>query len=321
MRQKSPYKQQLNKDKEPEFYEIKDFCYYLEGEKRLAYNTIVSYQNDLNKYALYLKKYKNIEDIDLIEEKDINDYILSLKRGGFSSVSISRKISAIKAFHKFCFNELRGIHDNPAKNIKSLKRESHLPNVLSVGEIEMLINVIDDTTILGKRDKAIFELLFSSGMRISELTELTLKQLHFQDKYIIVFGKGSKERLVPLGEVALTYLRNYLNVRNSLLKITTDLVFLNYQGKHLSRNYIFTLLKKYAIEAGINKDISPHTLRHSYATALIENGADLRVVQTLLGHEDISTTAIYTHISDKKLQNDYLKTHPMAKGDKKDEKI
>lgn len=313
MRIKSPYKQPLNKDKDPEYYEIKDFCYYLSGEKRLSDNTVKSYENDLNKYAYYLKKYKHLDDPTYISEKDINDYILTLKKNGFTARSISRKISAIKSFHHFCFNELRGFDNNPAKNIKTLKKETHLPNVLSTSEVELLINSIDPNTNLGKRDLAIFELLFSSGMRISELTELTLRQIHFQERYIIVFGKGSKERLVPFGEMAASRLRDYFNIRNELIKMPTDLVFLNYKGAHLSRNYIFRLVKEYALKAHINKDISPHTLRHSYATALIENGADLRVVQTLLGHEDISTTAIYTHISDKKLQNDYLNSHPLAK--------
>ena len=317
MRQKSHYKQQLNKDKEPEYYEIKDFLWYLRGEKFLSENTIKSYESDLNKYAYYLKKYRAKEDPAFIDTKDIEAYILTLKKNGFSSRSISRKISAIKAFHKYCVMDIKGFDEDPSKMIKTPKKELLLPKTLSYQEVVTIINSIDTSTIIGIRNKAILELMFSTGMRISEVTELKLKQLHLQKGYVIILGKGDKERFAPLGDEAISALKLYLANRNELAKIPSELVFLNYQGKHLSRNYLYTFISNQAVKAGINKDISPHTIRHSFATVLLNNGASLRMVQEMLGHEDISTTQIYTHIENKELKEKYNRMHPMAKKEDK----
>ena len=313
-RKKSPYKQIANKDKEPTFYEIKDFEYYLTGEKMLSVNTANSYTSDLNLYAEYLIKYRKINDPRDVLKEDIEAYLLTLKRNGFESRSISRKLTSIKAFHKFCFRELRGFKEDPSQYIKGSKKENHLPTVLTTEEILALIDAVDVKTDIGIRNKAILEVLYSTGMRISELTELKLNQIHLNQKYLIALGKGNKERICPLGDPAIIALRKYLeNVRLKLSKTPSDLCFLNYQGKHLSRNYLFRLIKDLAIKANINKEISPHTIRHSFATHLLENDVSLRMVQTMLGHEDISTTQIYTHIETNRLKDIYNKAHPLSK--------
>lgn len=315
----SPYKQVLNKDKEPVFYEIKEFILYLMGEKMLSQNTANSYETDLNKYCEYLRKYRNIFDVADITKEDIEAYLVMLKKNGFTASSIARKLTSIKKFHAFCVNEYREVKDDPSKLISSSKKEIHLPEVLSIEEIELLINSIDTRTDVGIRNKAIIETLYCTGMRISELTELKLSQIHLNKKYLIAYGKGQKERICPLGEEAVIALRKYISeVRIKMVHTPTDLCFVNYQGKHLSRNYLFKYIKELALKAGINKEISPHTLRHSFATHLLQNDVSLRVVQAMLGHENISTTQIYTHIENEHLKQVYIKAHPMSENKKKE---
>ncbi len=319
-RQKSPYKQELNINKEPLFYEIKEFVLHLMGEKMLSSNTAKSYETDLNKYCEYLKKYRNIIDIIDISKDDIEAYLITLKKNGFTSASIARKLTAIKKFHAFCLNEIDDIKDDPAKLISSSKKEVHLPEVLTIEEIEMLINAIDTTTEVGIRNKAIIETLYCTGMRISELTELKLSQIQLNRKYLIAYGKGQKERICQLGDEAILALRKYITeIRIKWVHVPTDLCFLNYQGKHLSRNYLFKYIKELAVKAGINKEISPHTLRHSFATHLLQNDVSLRVVQEMLGHENISTTQIYTHIENEHLKQVYMKAHPMSEKKNKED--
>lgn len=319
-RQSSPYKQVLNKDKQPPFYEIKEFILYLVGEKMLSKNTASSYETDLNKYSEYLKKYRNIYDVADITKDDIESYLTSLKKGGFTAASIARKLTSIKKFHAFCVTEYREIKDDPAKLITSGKKEAHLPEVLTVEEIEMLINAIDTTTDVGIRNKAIIETLYCTGMRISELTELKLSQIQLNRKYLIAYGKGQKERICQLGDEAVLALRKYISeIRIKMVHVPTDLCFVNYQGKHLSRNYLFRYIKELALKAGITKEISPHTLRHSFATHLLQNDVSLRVVQAMLGHENISTTQIYTHIENEHLKQVYMKAHPMSEKNKEEE--
>lgn len=313
-RVKSPYKQQLNKDKEPEFYEIMDYSLFLVGEKMLSENTRSSYVSDLNLYAKYLKKYRKIFDAKDVSQEDIEAYILTLKRNNLSSTSIARKLTAIKGFHSYCLKEIRGFKNDPAKNIATSKKDKKLPEVLSVEEIELLLNNIYTNSDIGIRNKAIFETLYSTGMRISELTELKLAQIHLNQKYLIAYGKGQKERICPLGEEAIIALREYISkVRIKLSKTPSDLCFLNYKGEHLSRNYLFRYLKDLANKVGIKKEISPHTIRHSFATHLLSNDVSLRMVQAMLGHEDISTTQIYTHIEKDRLKEIYENAHPMSK--------
>ena len=319
-REASAFKQIPNKDKEPIFYEIKEFVLYLVGEKMLSQNTASSYESDLNKYAEYLKKYRNIYDVADITKEDVESYLSSLKRGGFTASSIARKLTSIKKFHAFCITEYREIKEDPAKLISSSKKETHLPEVLTLEEILMLLEAIDTSTDVGVRNKAIIETLYCTGMRISELTELKLSQIQLNKKYVIAYGKGQKERMCQLGDDAVIAIRKYLTeVRIKWIHTPTDLCFLNYQGKHLSRNYIFRYIKELAVKAGITKQISPHTLRHSFATHLLQNDVSLRVVQAMLGHENIQTTQIYTHIENEHLKSVYMKAHPMSKNNKEEE--
>lgn len=317
----SPYKQIPNKDKEPVFYEIKEFVFYLTGEKMLSKNTATSYETDLVKYCEYLKKYRNILEVGDISKEDIEAYLTMLKKNGFTATSISRKLTSIKKFHAFCLNEYpKDVKDDPAKLISGAKKEIHLPEVLTVEEMEVLISNIDTNSEIGIRNKAILEILYCTGMRISELTELKLAQIHINQRYLIALGKGNKERICYLGDEAIYWLRKYISeVRIKHIHVPTDLCFLNYQGTHLSRNYIFKYLKELAVKSGINKEISPHTIRHSFATHLLQNDVSLRMVQEMLGHENISTTQIYTHIENERLKEVYMSTHPLSKKDKKEE--
>lgn len=321
-RVKSHFKQIPNKDKEPVFFEIKEFVYYLTGEKMLSNNTAVSYETDLNKYCEYLKKYRNVFDVADITKEDIEAYLAMLKKNGFTATSIARKLTSIKKFHAFCLNEYpKEVKDDPAKLISASKKEAHLPEVLTIEEIDMLIKAVDINTDIGIRNKAILEVLYSTGMRISELTELKLAQIHLNQKYLIALGKGNKERICYLGDEAIASLRTYITkVRVKHLSTPTDLCFLNYQGTHLSRNYLFKYLKELAVKAGINKEISPHTIRHSFATHLLQNDVSLRMVQEMLGHENISTTQIYTHIENERLKEVYMNAHPMSEKNRKENK-
>lgn len=320
-RVKSPFKQIPNKDKDPVFFEIKEFVFYLTGEKMLSANTANSYETDLNKYCEYLNKNRTVFEVADIKKSDIEAYLSLLKKNGFTATSIARKLTAIKKFHAFCLNEYpREIKDDPSKLISFSKKETHLPEVLTIEEIDLLINSIDTTTEVGIRNKAILEVLYSTGMRISELTELKLAQIHLNQKYLIALGKGNKERICHLGDEAISALKKYItDVRIKHLHVPTDLCFLNYQGTHLSRNYIFKYIKELAKKANINKDISPHTIRHSFATHLLQNDVSLRMVQEMLGHENISTTQIYTHIENERLKEVYMNAHPMSGKNKKGE--
>lgn len=309
----SIYKRQLKKDKEPSFFEITDFKYYLQGDLRREENTVLSYESDLNQYGTYLKKYRNIFEANEIRKEDIEAYILTLKRNKISSSTISRKLSAIKSFHRFCHEELNGFKENPAEYLEMPKPVKKLPDFLTLEEIESMLDAVNLNTPVGLRNRAILELLYATGMRVSELASMELDQLHLQQKYVLIHGKGNKERIAPIGEEAIIWLRKYLvEGRQSLSKIPTPYVFLNYQGGPLSRKSIFIFMKEIAQKVGITKEISPHTFRHSFATHLLENGVSLRVVQQMLGHEDISTTQIYTHIEKSRLKERYQETHPLA---------
>ncbi len=304
-------------DLEPVFFEFSDFKLYLQSEKMLAKNSVNSYMSDLEDYGIYLKKYRNCPYLEDVTKDDILAYLANLKNNKKTTTSISRKLSAIKALHYFLSIELRGFED-VSKHISTPKKEVKIPTVLSIEEVEKLIESIKKDSKVYSRNKAIIELLFSSGLRVSELTELKISQLHMVEKYIIITGKGEKERIVPMRDIAVSTLRDYiLNERQTLQNKENDLVFLNYKGEHLSRVSVFKILKELAKEAGIEKDISPHTLRHSYATFLLNQGVGLRSLQKMLGHEDISTTQIYTHIEKNKLLDDYNKSHPLAKKEKK----
>lgn len=307
------------KDKEVIFYEISDFKYYLQNDKRASKNTVTAYLTDLRLYAEFLKKYQGIEDVADIEREHIQKYILSLKRKELSKPSIARKVIAIKEFHKFLFTE-NITRDNPAYFIEPPKADKPLPVVLTKEEVEKMLSSISVDTAVGIRNKAMMETLYASGLRISELLDLRLSNLHLREKYMVVIGKGNKERMVPLGEMAVIPLRKYIEgARLELTKGNTDLLFFNYKGDKMSRQGFYKYIVQLARDCGISKEISPHTIRHSFATHLLEGGVDLRIVQELLGHEDISTTQIYTHIDKSKLKDVYDHTHPLAVQNKKGE--
>ena len=302
----------MNKEKKVlRFYEIRLFELYL-NSLRSSKNTTSAYRSDLVQYQDYMIDSLKINNVKDISREDILKYIAHLKRKELSKKTISRKITAIKEFHKYlCKNEIRP--DNPTIHIDNPKTEKSLPVVLSVDEVNKMISSIEGEDPLDIRNRAMMETLYATGMRISELLDVELKDLHLGEKYIVVIGKGNKERQVPLGEMAVIALRKYIErARLKIAKKPSNLLFFNYKGEKMSRQGFFKFIKKLASDCGIEKDISPHTIRHSFATHLLEGGTDLRVVQELLGHEDISTTQIYTHIDKKSLRDIYDHSFPLA---------
>ena len=294
-------------------YILNDYLYHLKQEKGASKNTIDAYMRDLYQYALFLDKYHHIDKPERIEKKHIEAYLKSLKKKN-SAKTIARKLTAIKSFHHFLHMD-HIVNQDIAKLFSTPKVGKSLPKVLTVDEVVSILEVVDKKSPLGLRNKALLELIYGSGLRVSELLDIQIDDIHLTQGYVIVHGKGNKERMVPLSDMALIALRNYLvNGREKLInEVRTQDLFINTYGKKLSRQGFFKLLKKLAKDAGVMSDCSPHTLRHSFATHLLENGMDLRTLQTLLGHEDISTTQIYTHISQKRLKESYEKAHPRAK--------
>lgn len=299
-------------------YIIKDFELYLKKEKGSSPNTVSSYVHDIEQYAHFLEKYHDIKKSDLIEKKHVEAFMRSLKRD-MTTKSMARKLTAIRSFHHFLLIE-KEVDLDVTKAIQSPKIEKHLPQVLSVDEVMAILEVVDTTKPLGLRNQALLELIYGSGLRVSELLDIEMSDIHLNQGYVLVKGKGEKERMVPISDPSVVALRNYIiKGRDQLLHgQKTTFLFLNQQGERLSRQGFFKLLKKLASEAGVKTECSPHTLRHSFATHLLENGMDLRTLQSLLGHEDISTTQIYTHISQKRIKEIYQHAHPRAKEDNHD---
>ncbi len=285
---------------------------YIEYERRLSKNTIAGYNNDLFKYHEYLSK-NNINKVKDITKKDINDYLIELtEKEKLTTKSLARKLTTIKNFHTFLFQH-EYIPINVASSIERPKLVKSLPKVLTVEEIDQLLD-IELNTIFDYRDKAMLELLYASGLRISELLSLTMNDIDLENCLVRCMGKGKKERMIPIGEYVIDSMNNYLDKRTKLYLMNKDEhLFLNNHGKVLSRSGFFKMLKHRLSMKQINVDVSPHTLRHSFATHMLENGSDLRTVQELLGHADISTTRIYTHISNQKVKNDYETYHPRSK--------
>ncbi len=297
-------------------YLLKDFEYYLKKEKGSSANTISSYLRDLEQYRAFLEKYHKINNPKHITKKHVEGYLKSLNKK-VSGKTIARKLTSIKSFHHFLALE-NEVDINITKDFSSPKIEKSLPKVLSIDEVVSILEQVNKDSILGLRNKALLELIYGSGLRVSELLDIKIEDIHLNQSYVIVHGKGSKERMVPISDMANIALRKYIiEAREKILKDkkTTDL-FLNQNGTRLSRQGFFKVLKKLAEDAGVTNECSPHTLRHSFATHLLENGMDLRTLQMLLGHEDISTTQIYTHISQKRIKEVYQKAHPRAKEEK-----
>ena len=289
---------------------IKSFSTYLRIERSLSTNTIESYSNDLNKLSDFLTP-KSISATK-VRLNDLKDFITSISEI-LSETSQSRIISAIKSFYKFLLIE-NLIQTDPSENLVSPKIGRKFPNVLTIEEINLIINSVESNDV-GIRNRAIIEIIYGCGLRVSELTNLLLSNLFLKQGYIKIVGKGNKERLSPIGSLAIDSLNDFLtNVRPGL-KINnkfSDHVFINNRGTSLSRSMIFKMIKKYTLKANINKDISPHSLRHSFATHLVEGGANLRAVQEILGHSSITTTEIYTHLDSDYLRSNLVEYHPRA---------
>lgn len=301
-----------------EFQEsIDEFLNYCLIDKGLSKNTYLSYKNDLEKYKNYLNK-QNINQIYDIKTSDIISYIEYIQKKEHDEISsVARKLTSIKNYHAFLKKE-NIIDKNVAVGIKRPKLRKSIVKTLSTDDIDKLLDIKLNTPF-DYRNKAMLELVYGTGLRVSELVSLTLNNLDFTNCIIRIIGKGNKERIIPLGEYSMYYLSQYLSIRNQLLKKDNcEAIFLNNHGQAITRQGFFKILKNLLREKGLNEDASPHTLRHSFATHLLNGGADLRSIQEMLGHSDISTTKIYTHVSDNKVTNDYNEYHPREKKDKGD---
>ena len=282
---------------------------YLKLEKGYSVNTLDAYMRDVDKLLRYLA----VEQVDVLDVKleDLEHFAAFISDLGIGPRSLARILSGVRQFYRFLVID-GYLEVDPTELLESPKQPDHLPEVLSTAEVDLLEQAIDLSKWEGHRNRAIIEVLFSCGLRVSELTNLKLSNLYVEEQYIRVMGKGSKERLVPISPRALDEL-NYWFADRNVMKIKPgeeDYVFLNRRGQHLTRTMILIMIKRYAVEAGIKKTISPHTLRHSFATSLLEGGADLRAIQAMLGHESIGTTEIYTHIDTSTLRQEILEHHP-----------
>ena len=284
-------------------------------ERKLSKNTFMAYLSDLESFKKFILNSDKPVMPQELNRDHIATYLTFIGTTGISPTSQARIISSLRSFYRYLHIE-KITKENPAAKIDLPSLGRHLPEVLSIEEVNNIIAIIDLSSKTGERDKAILETLYGCGLRVSELTNLTISGIFFKEDYIKVTGKGDKDRLVPLGHSAANQIARYINFCRTEIKIKPgfeDIVFISRQGKGLSRVSVFNIVKAYAEKAGIKKEISPHTFRHTYATHLIENGADLRAVQQMLGHTSITTTEIYTHLSTKYLRDAILKYHPREK--------
>jgi len=291
------------------------FKQFLQLERSLSSNSIEAYADDLLKLEQYAQLFLAELSPDKFTSKQLQNFVEWLAGLGFSATTQSRVISGIKTFYKFLLLE-NDISESPAQVLETPKIARKLPVFLSVEEIDKLISCIDRSTPEGERNISMIETLYSCGLRVSELTELKLSELHLDQDYIKVVGKGNKERLIPMGKSAKKYIKNYISTVRSHLNVKKgheDFLYLNRRGTKLSRVMVFYIIKDLAHKAKIKKVLSPHTFRHSFATHLVEGGADLRAVQEMLGHESITTTEIYTHLDRQFLRDNILSFHPRNK--------
>jgi len=291
---------------------VKDFEIFLRLEKSLSQNSIEAYLNDVSKLEQFFSESGKTVNPAEITYNDLKEFLSWFNNYGSNARTQSRVLSGIRAFFKYLLIE-GIIEDNPSSLIESPKIGLKLPEVLSVSEIDLIVEAIDLSKPEGHRNKAIIETLYGAGLRVSELVGLRLTDVHFQEGYVAVTGKGSKQRLVPIGTKAIKEIELYLKTRKTM-KIIHDenILFLNRRGRKLSRVMIFTIIRDLAVRSGIKKKISPHTFRHSFATHMVEAGADLRAVQEMLGHESILTTEIYTHIDRSFLRDTLVMFHPRS---------
>lgn len=292
---------------------IDDFLYYLTIERGLADNTIDSYQFDLKSFAVFLSEESKI-NIDEIHRHDLIVYLLRLKKQGKSPATIARHMACLKSFFHFLLRE-KIINEDPTSHLETPRLDQLIPQVLSPADIDLLLKQPNPGTILGLRDQGMLELIYATGLRVSELINLNVTDLQLEMGYLNCLGKGAKERIVPIGSFAKKALERYLQKsRPKLIKNKVEeALFVNQHGRRLTRQGFWKILKGYGKKAKISSNITPHTLRHSIATHLLENGADLRTVQEILGHADITTTQIYTHLTKAYLKEIYNETHPRAK--------
>jgi integrase/recombinase XerD len=293
---------------------LKDFIYHLQGERQLSPNTVSSYKTDITRYIAYLQE-QHIENERSILSDHVIAYLEELADIPLAPTSLARNLSSIRMYHRFMVNE-GYCEQDVTENIDSPKLPKRLPKILDIADIEAIFAEIDVSTDAGIRDRAMLELLYGSGLRISELLSLRLPALMLEEGWVRVFGKGYKERIVPFGEEAQAWLLRYIrNVRPMLAANikAEDIIFLNMRGGPLSRMGVWKIIQKYAQLAMIDKPVSPHVFRHSFATHLLEGGADLRAVQEMLGHSDIATTQIYTHLDRNYLKEVHKTFHPRKK--------
>ena len=286
---------------------IEDYLSYIKLEKKLSKNTILNYKLDLDNYQVYLKK-NRITNPNKITLNDINTYLKYLKDNKLDARTIARHITVIKEFHKYLLR-VKEVKEDITLNLENIKVAKKIPNILNDHDLNLVLDVKTDNAFK-YRDKAMLELMYGSGLRISELINLTIYSIDFDNNCVLIEGKGNKERIVPISRYAREALLNYLEVRSSLLKKkkeATDKLFLNNHGEGITRHGFNYILQNILKEKDIQVKVTPHSLRHTFATTLLNNGADLRSIQELLGHADIVTTRIYTHTQNNKLKNDYIK--------------
>jgi len=288
-------------------YEIDEYITYIKLEKKLSKNTIINYQFDLDNYLNYIEK-NNINNLNNIKLEDINNYLQDLKKSNLNARTIRRHITTIKEFHKYLLKTNK-VKEDVSSNIDIIKVTKKLPVTISNDEMEEILD-IDLNNAFKYRDKAMIELMYGSGLRVSELINLSIYSIDLENDIIIIEGKGSKERIVPINKYSKKAILDYFNERSKLLKknnLGEEKLFLNNHGKGISRHGFNYILQNILKDNNIDKNITPHSLRHTFATDLLNNGADLRSIQELLGHSDITTTRIYTHVANSKLKEDYLK--------------
>jgi integrase/recombinase XerD len=292
---------------------LKGFGRYLRIERSLSPNSVAAYLNDVSKLRDFIAEHKENRPPSDLSYSDLTDFVAFVAGREDAARTQARLISGIRSFCRYMLIE-NMITNDPSALLESPRTGMKLPEVLSVAEIDMMVNSIDLSTPEGHRNRAIIETMYGCGLRVSELVNMRLTDIHRNEGYVSVTGKGNKQRLVPVGSVALKEIDNYMERRVMLTVITdTNILFLNRRGKRLSRVMIFNIIKNAAAAAGIKKKISPHTLRHSFATHLVEGGADLRAVQEMLGHESITTTEIYTHLDRSYLRDTIMMYHPRSK--------
>lgn len=288
---------------------VQDFIDYLRS-RQVSNNTVMSYERDINQFIKFIEDENN--KLFSATEKDVKEYVDSMKELGKSNATISRSIASIKAFYRYlCKHKL--VEKNIADNIEVPKVERKDPIILSIHEVESLLEQPDLKDLKGQRDKAMLETLYATGIRVTELISIRLDDVNLAAGYIKI-RKKAKERVIPIGNIAIKYLKEYINnVRPLLIKTEEEqTLFINANGQKMTRQGFWKILKQYKDEARIDKDLTPHTIRHSFAVHLLQNGADLKMVQEILGHTDIASTQIYTQMADMKIRDEYLKAHPRA---------